>query len=96
MLLVKNSHKIYLEKNAIIKHFYEIIKDILLNANGITGGVKMKKEGFESISNELLLESYYKATQLHLDIDFITLLYEEMKKRKLDIQALSTQIDGKE
>ncbi len=37
----------------------------------------------EYLSNELLLESYYKAIELDLSPDFINLIIEEMDHRNL-------------
>jgi len=37
----------------------------------------------EHLSNELLLESYYKANELKLSPDFIALIEEEIHRRKL-------------
>lgn len=37
----------------------------------------------EFLSNEVLLESYYKAIELKLNDDFIQLIIEEMEDRKL-------------
>lgn len=37
------------------------------------------------LTDDLLLESYYKATQLQLDQEFIALLLAEIHRRELDI-----------
>ncbi|RLL48013.1 sporulation histidine kinase inhibitor Sda [Oceanobacillus piezotolerans] len=37
----------------------------------------------EHLSDELLIESYYTATELNLSPDFITLIEEEIHKRSL-------------
>lgn len=37
----------------------------------------------EYLSDELLLESYYRALELHLSSDFIKLITEEMEQRNL-------------
>lgn len=37
----------------------------------------------EDLSNELLLESYYKAIELELSTDFIHLIIDEMDRRNL-------------
>jgi developmental checkpoint coupling sporulation initiation to replication initiation len=40
------------------------------------------------ISNEVLIDSYLKALDLHLEEDFVELLLEEIKRRQLDIDML--------
>ncbi|MDF0728568.1 sporulation histidine kinase inhibitor Sda [Cytobacillus sp. S13-E01] len=35
------------------------------------------------LSDELLIESYYKATELRLSIDFIRLIESEIRRRSL-------------
>ncbi|WP_099158842.1 sporulation histidine kinase inhibitor Sda [Virgibacillus ndiopensis] len=37
----------------------------------------------EKISNELLVEAYYKAKQQRLNLDFIKLIRQELKKRNI-------------
>lgn len=37
------------------------------------------------LTDDLLLESYYKATQLQLDQEFIALLLAEIRRRELDL-----------
>ncbi|WP_058307312.1 sporulation histidine kinase inhibitor Sda [Gracilibacillus massiliensis] len=37
----------------------------------------------ENLSDELLIESYKKATELQLSYEFIQLMEEEMKRRSL-------------
>ncbi|MFC4388426.1 sporulation histidine kinase inhibitor Sda [Gracilibacillus marinus] len=37
----------------------------------------------ENLSDELLIESYRKATELELSYDFIRLMEEELKRRAL-------------
>lgn len=41
----------------------------------------------EHLSDELLLESYYKANELNLSPDFISLIEEEIIKRSLILQV---------
>lgn len=41
------------------------------------------------LTNELLLESYQKATELQLDREFIALLLAEIRKRELELAAPS-------
>ncbi|MBM7683081.1 developmental checkpoint coupling sporulation initiation to replication initiation [Pullulanibacillus pueri] len=45
----------------------------------------------EKLSDDLLIESYFKARELQLSSDFITLIEHEIKRRSLDnvIQQLS-------
>ncbi|GGE43322.1 sporulation inhibitor sda [Pullulanibacillus camelliae] len=45
----------------------------------------------EKLSDDLLIESYFKARELHLSPDFIILIEKEIKKRSLDniIEQLS-------
>lgn len=45
----------------------------------------------ECLSNELLLESYYKAIELDLSADFIDLIIEEMDKRNLSYKTAHQQ-----
>ena len=45
----------------------------------------------EYLSNELLLESYYKAIELDLSSDFIDLIIEEMEKRNLTYKTTHQQ-----
>lgn len=45
----------------------------------------------EYLSNELLLESYYKAIELDLSSDFIDLIIEEMDKRNLTYKKTHQQ-----
>jgi developmental checkpoint coupling sporulation initiation to replication initiation len=44
------------------------------------GGIIMRK-----LSDELLIESYYKATQLQLSPEFIQLIEKEIQRRSLKI-----------
>ncbi|WP_144027295.1 sporulation histidine kinase inhibitor Sda [Paenibacillus selenitireducens] len=37
------------------------------------------------LSDELLVESYYKAIELDLEVEFITLLLAEIHKRQLPV-----------
>ncbi|MDV2581060.1 sporulation histidine kinase inhibitor Sda [Alkalibacillus haloalkaliphilus] len=37
----------------------------------------------ETLSDQLLIDSYYKAKNLNLNHDFIQLIEKELKKRKL-------------
>jgi developmental checkpoint coupling sporulation initiation to replication initiation len=39
------------------------------------------------LSNENLLESYYRAVDLKLDREFINLLLEEIKRRNLQVNV---------
>lgn len=41
------------------------------------------------LTDELLLESYQKATELQLDREFIALLLAEIRKRELELDAPS-------
>ncbi|EES73335.1 sporulation inhibitor A [Paenibacillus sp. oral taxon 786 str. D14] len=41
------------------------------------------------LTDELLLESYQKATELQLDREFIALLLAEIRKRELELTAPS-------
>ncbi|TMV44919.1 sporulation histidine kinase inhibitor Sda [Paenibacillus mesophilus] len=45
----------------------------------------------KTLSNEALLDSYYKAIDLKLDREFVTLLLAEIKRRKLNIQYYEAQ-----
>ncbi|WP_248927799.1 sporulation histidine kinase inhibitor Sda [Paenibacillus hamazuiensis] len=38
------------------------------------------------ISNEVLIDSYYKALDLQLDKEFVELLLEEIKRRQLNVE----------
>jgi len=38
----------------------------------------------EHLSDELLIESYFKANELNLSPDFLALMEEEIRKRKLE------------
>ncbi len=40
----------------------------------------------ENLSDELLIESYYRAKELHLSQDFIALIEEELNRRSLNEQ----------
>lgn len=40
----------------------------------------------ESISNELLIEAYYKATQMKLDNQFIHLIKKELSERSISVE----------
>ncbi|WP_078379621.1 sporulation histidine kinase inhibitor Sda [Sutcliffiella halmapala] len=42
------------------------------------------------LSDELLLESYYKATELKLSSDFIQLIEHEIKRRSLSYKIKAT------
>ncbi|QPC46960.1 sporulation histidine kinase inhibitor Sda [Mangrovibacillus cuniculi] len=42
------------------------------------------------LSNELLLESYYKAVDLRLHEDFIALIRQEIERRSLHLVAKSS------
>jgi developmental checkpoint coupling sporulation initiation to replication initiation len=42
------------------------------------------------LSDELLLESYYKATELQLSSDFIQLIELEIKRRSLSYKIKAT------
>ncbi|RBW68052.1 sporulation histidine kinase inhibitor Sda [Bacillus taeanensis] len=37
----------------------------------------------KSVNNSLLIDAFHKAMNLQLDLDFITLLGEELQRRKL-------------
>ncbi|GGH84865.1 hypothetical protein GCM10007096_28920 [Pullulanibacillus pueri] len=56
-----------------------------------SGGGSHKAEFMEKLSDDLLIESYFKARELQLSSDFITLIEHEIKRRSLDnvIQQLS-------
>lgn len=45
----------------------------------------------KALSNEALLDSYYKAVDLKLDREFVTLLLAEIKRRKLNIKFYEAQ-----
>ncbi|MEF3307125.1 sporulation histidine kinase inhibitor Sda [Paenibacillus sp. GYB003] len=45
----------------------------------------------KTLSNEALIETYYKAVDLKLDRDFVTLLLAEIKRRKLTIKYYEAQ-----
>lgn len=45
----------------------------------------------KSLSNEALIETYYKAIDLKLDREFVTLLLAEIKRRKLNITYYEAQ-----
>ncbi|RKN80652.1 sporulation histidine kinase inhibitor Sda [Paenibacillus ginsengarvi] len=45
----------------------------------------------KSLSNEALIDTYYKAIDLKLDRDFVTLLLAEIKRRKLNIKYYEAQ-----
>ncbi|WP_424446118.1 sporulation histidine kinase inhibitor Sda [Paenibacillus xerothermodurans] len=40
------------------------------------------------MSNEILIDSYYKALDLKLEVEFIELLREEIRRRKLNLDFL--------
>lgn len=44
-----------------------------------------------TLSNETLLDSYFRAVNLQLDEDFIDLLLEEIKRRQLNVPAIYPQ-----
>jgi len=51
---------------------------------------------YNSLEDEELICCYYKAVRMRLDQDFIDLLHEEIKKRKLEIEPaelLSPEMD---
>ncbi|TVY08504.1 sporulation histidine kinase inhibitor Sda [Paenibacillus cremeus] len=37
------------------------------------------------ISNEILVDSYFKAVSLHLEDDFVELLLEEIRRRQINL-----------
>jgi len=43
----------------------------------------------KGLSNESLIETYFKAIDLELEQDFIKLLEQEIERRKLDVDASS-------
>lgn len=43
------------------------------------------------LSDEMLLESYYMATELHLDREFIALLLAEIHRRNLNLQEVPNE-----
>lgn len=45
----------------------------------------------KALSNEALLDSYYKAIDLKLDREFVTLLLAEIKRRKLNFKYMEAQ-----
>ncbi|WEG14916.1 sporulation histidine kinase inhibitor Sda [Pullulanibacillus sp. KACC 23026] len=47
----------------------------------------------EHLSDELLLESYYKAKELRLSRDFIQLIEKEISRRALDKHLTSSQLN---
>jgi len=42
------------------------------------------------LSNESLIETYFKAIDLELEQDFIKLLEQEIERRNLDVDASAT------
>ena len=42
---------------------------------------------FDNLDDQQMLEAYYKAIKLNLDIDFICILKEELEARGLLIQS---------
>jgi developmental checkpoint coupling sporulation initiation to replication initiation len=53
--------------------------------------VRSKVTDMKTLSNEALLDSYYKAIDLKLDREFVTLLLAEIKRRKLNIKYFEAQ-----
>lgn len=51
----------------------------------VTMGINQASEGDPmNISNHLLLEAYAKAMDLRLEADFLDLLHEEIRRRRLE------------
>jgi developmental checkpoint coupling sporulation initiation to replication initiation len=59
------------------------IKFILLYVN--RGFKEIEGEDMKKITDQLLIESYFKAIELDLDKDFILVLEEELKRRGLSL-----------
>ena len=51
----------------------------------------MKTEKMENLSDQLLIESYYKALELQLSPEFIHLIEKEMERRSLLNKIKKTQ-----
>lgn len=51
----------------------------------------MKTEKMENLSDQLLIESYYKALELQLSPEFIHLIEKEMERRSLLDKIKKTQ-----
>ncbi len=47
------------------------------------GGELRKQVKMKSLSDDLLVETYYKAIELQLSTEFITLIREEIERRSL-------------
>lgn len=47
------------------------------------GGTAITQENMKNLSDDLLIETYYKAIELKLSKDFIMLVREEIEKRSL-------------
>lgn len=51
----------------------------------IERGGGRKREKMENLSDNLLIESYEKARKYHLSLEFIKLIEQEMKRRRIKI-----------
>jgi developmental checkpoint coupling sporulation initiation to replication initiation len=38
------------------------------------------------MSNEILIDSYFKALELKLEVDFVKLLFAEIRRRKINLE----------
>ncbi|MFC0561305.1 sporulation histidine kinase inhibitor Sda [Halalkalibacter alkalisediminis] len=47
---------------------------------------------FKNLDNQSMLEAYYKAIRLNLDIDFIAILKEELDQRGIYTKPIEVQI----
>jgi hypothetical protein len=50
---------------------------------------------FENLDNQAMLEAYYEAIRLNLDIDFISILKEEIDKRGIYTKLIEVQFNNR-
>ncbi|MBB5171966.1 sporulation histidine kinase inhibitor Sda [Texcoconibacillus texcoconensis] len=48
------------------------------------------------LTDEALIEAYKKSIELNLDLDFLTILENEIRSRKIDVSQLSVITDHTE
>ena len=73
-----------------LSYFFEFIALLFINIKFILlyvnrGFKEIEGEDMKKITDQLLIESYFKAIELDLDKDFILVLEEELKRRGLSL-----------
>ena len=73
-----------------LSYFFEFIALLFINIKFILlyvnrGFKEIEGEDMKKITDQLLIESYFKAIELNLDKDFILVLEEELKRRGLSL-----------